>query len=254
MSAQNVDLKTGEYSDEAAREFCEAFNFDVAPKIAPADVTAVVLCHNEALRLPDFLAHHKAAGVGRFIVIDNSFDDGSAEILDADPSVVRLPSAKPYSSYKSIWRRLVADRYLDGRWCLFIDVDELLIYPGWPEVSLPEYLRDVDKAGFEGLLSIMVDMYPDCPLSELRYEVGSSMIEAAPFFDVGNYRMELYTPAQLREFATPAVHVRGGARERVFHDQASRFDSLINHFLIRIFFLIFGVSKALAGSEESSIA
>ncbi|MFN3613058.1 MAG: glycosyltransferase family 2 protein [Rubrimonas sp.] len=201
--------------------FLEAFDLEAPPAVEPGAVTAVVLCHNEALRLPHFLAHHKAAGVTRFLIVDNGSDDGSAGIMDADPAVTRLPSRKSYAVFKSRWRHVLADRYLVGRWVLFPDVDELFVHPGWPEESLPDYCARVEAAGFDCLFTTMVDMYPSGPLSACRYEPGTPFLDAADHFDAGNCRMTA-TPAKiLRRWPTPPVQVFGGARERRFHAGAS---------------------------------
>lgn len=215
--------------------FRDAFDQDAPPEIEIPPITAVVLCHNEALRLPYFLEHHKAAGVGHFIVVDNASDDGSAAILDADPAVTRLSSRKAYSDYKAKWREIVADHYLADRWALFLDVDELFVYPGWPERSIGEYCGILETAGYECLFTIMVDMYPAAPLSECRYRPGEPFVDVAPYFDIGNYRMEAYLPKQLADWPTPPAKVRGGARERIFHEHAAHVASPIDNTLIRVF-------------------
>jgi len=219
-------------------EFRNIFDLKAPPKLRLPTVVAVVLCHNEALRLPYFLAHHKAAGIERFLVVDNMSDDGSTEILEADDAVTRIPSAQSYKDCKSLWRELLADHYLADRWALFLDVDELLVYPGWPEKSLPMYCKSLEAAGHDCLLSFMVDMYPATALSECRYQSGTPFLDIAPYFDTGNYRIESFPARQLQDWPTPPVNMRGGARERLFQDHVIHDDQWFDKTLIRTVFSI----------------
>ncbi|MEQ8964369.1 MAG: glycosyltransferase family 2 protein [Azospirillaceae bacterium] len=212
------------------------FDLEGPPAVPDSDVTAVVLCHNEARRLPYFLTHHKALGIGHFIVVDNDSDDGSGAILDADPDVTRLFTTRPYSEYKSIWREAIADYYLEGRWICFPDVDELLVYPGWPDRSLPEYCEILDEGGYDALFTTMVDMYPDRPLSQCHYEAGQSFIDVAPYFDTGNYRLVPLKPKQFKGWATPRVRIAGGARERLFHRHAAQSGTFLDRLIAKTVF------------------
>lgn len=224
-------MTTDPASDEAFRE---AFDLESAPTVEPGAVTAVVLCHNEAIRLPYFLAHHKAAGVTHFLIVDNGSDDGSAAIMDADDAVTRFPSSRSYAQFKSRWRHILADRYLAGRWVLFPDVDELFLHPGWPTESLPAYCARVEAAGHDCLFTIMVDMYPTAPLADCRYEAGTPFLDVANHFDAGNYRMEATPRKIVRDWPTPPVRVFGGARERRFYAHAARQGGLLDRALNRV--------------------
>lgn len=215
-----------------AQEFSRLFDLERLPEIPPSSVTAIVLCHNEALRLPHFLDYHKAHGIGHFLVVDNASTDGSSSILDNDPHVTRFPSQGPYSELKSLWREFLADHYLVGKWAAFLDVDELLLHPTSQNESLPDYVVRLETAGFECLLTVMVDMYPSEGDMTAPYEPGTPFLDHAPFFDTGNYRIESYTRGQLARYPTPAVVIRGGARERLFHrhpnHEGAWYDRMLN--------------------------
>lgn len=84
---------------DLADEFASAFNAAEPPEpdLGPPDAPLLVsLAHGEALRLPHSLDHHRALGFRRFLIVDNASDGGTSEFLDAQPDVVRLPSARPY--------------------------------------------------------------------------------------------------------------------------------------------------------------
>jgi hypothetical protein len=77
---------------------------------------------------------------------------------------------------------------------------------------LTEYL---DRQGYAALGCILLDLYPDGPLGDCRYEAGGDLQAAAPFFDPGPY-------SRVETAACPGVVIRGGMRERIFFPEWRR--------------------------------
>jgi hypothetical protein len=206
-----------------------------APNIELGRITAITICYNESVRLPYFLKFYKSIGVTRFIVVDNGSTDGSDSILDAEPTVTRLYSNSSFAENKAAWRSALADALLPDRWVIFPDVDEFLIYPGWPKYDLNWLIDYLETSGYDALFAPMVDMYPGEPLRDITYEPGSSLFEISPYFDTGNYRLlpQLTSP---EKWKTPPYRVHGGARERLFHSVKSREPTLTDRLLLRLFF------------------
>jgi hypothetical protein len=220
-------------------DFREAFDLDAPPDVAVPEgaVAAVVLAHDEALRLPQFLQHHRALGVSRFFVIDNASTDGTAALLDAAPDVTRLPSSRPYREFKSRWREIVADRWLVGRWTAFLDVDELLIPPFWPEADLPRLCAFWTAQGADAVFCSMVDMYA---AEGAPAQSEGSLIDLCPWFDGDGYRRIPVGPRMLRRYPCPPEQIYGGARERLFHPEAARPPSGLERALERAAFPVAG--------------
>ncbi|MBN9672671.1 glycosyltransferase family 2 protein [Roseibium aggregatum] len=203
----------------------------------PGDgVVAVVLAYNEALRFPYFLEHYRVLGIRHFIVVDNASNDGTGALLAGQPDISVIRTEKPYRDYKSVWRQLICDRYLEGRWVIFPDVDELLVYPGWPELSIDGLAEYLDRDGFQALFTPMVDMYPEGPLKDLAYESGQSFAEVCPFFDGDGYRYNPLKGSHGKRYRTPPRHVFGGTRERLFHQNAKRPKNALDRLLLSTIF------------------
>jgi Glycosyl transferase family 2 len=211
----------------------ELLDLGDVPRISPGLINAIVICYNEAVRLPYFLEFYKLLGVRRFIVVDNGSTDTSGAILDADPLVTRLYSERSFAQHKAIWREALADTFLSGQWIVFPDIDELLIYPGWPEHDLHWLVDYLESGGYDALFAPMVDMYAAEPLSEMEYEAGNSFIEACPYFDTRNYRLLTASP---KKWSTPKFRVQGGARERLFHPPREREPTQLDRLLIALLF------------------
>lgn len=223
----------------------DLFDLELLPELQPVGITAIVLCHNEALRLPYFLEFHKLAGVDRFLVVDNNSNDGSSEILEDDPAVVRFPSSSKYSECKSIWREVLADHYCLGQWTLFLDVDELFVHADWPDKTVGDYAHKLDVHGYDCLMTTMVDMYPEGDLKDCKYLPGTPFLDTAPMFDTGNYRMETYGKKSLINWPTPPVNVRGGARERLFHSHVVNDGTMLERLICKAFY---GLNRSLEPS------
>ncbi|MEJ8474057.1 glycosyltransferase family 2 protein [Roseibium algae] len=220
-----------------ADEFREAFDLHELPELSieEGSITAIILAYNELLRFPHFLDHHRNAGVTRFLVVDNGSTDGSAAFLDAQPDVVRFPSSQPYKNFKSRWRHLLANRYLEDRWVVFPDVDELMVYPGWPETPLTELTSFWRQNGVQGVFSTMIDMYPAKPLDVVKYTSDTPFLSLCSYFDGTGYRLLPLSKHTSTHFPTPPFQLYGGARERLFpvegNRKAGRFDRWLEQFV-----------------------
>ncbi|EAV43458.1 hypothetical protein SIAM614_02236 [Stappia aggregata IAM 12614] len=227
MNAQPVD-----------DQLIEAFGSEMPLGLnIPADgVVAVILAYNELLRFPYFLEYYRALGISHFLVVDNNSSDGSPEFLASQPDVQLIRTEKEYRDYKSIWRQLLCDRYLTDRWVIFPDVDELFVYPGWPEKKIDNIVQYLNAGNYAAMFCPMVDMYPAGPLRDLTYRPGQSFLEVCPWFDASGYRYNPLKGSHGKRYKTPARHVFGGTRERLFHQNSKRTKTAFDRLLLTTVF------------------
>jgi glycosyltransferase involved in cell wall biosynthesis len=184
---------------------------DLTSLIKPDDILVFSTVRNEALRLPFFLAHYRALGVGHFLIVDNDSDDGTQEYLAAQPDVSVWHSGHSYklSRFGVDWLTLLQIRFGHGHWCLTVDADEILIYPHHdtrPMQALTEWL---DAHGRQSFGTMMLDMYPKGKLDAECYEAGADPFERLCWFDGGNYVMQ-----KKRDLHN--LWIQGGVRARKF--------------------------------------
>src|SRR5690349_14650304 len=103
-----------------------------------SEIRAFARCRNEHLRLPAFLAHYRKLGVDRFFIVDDRSDDGSSEYLADQPGVHLYRPSNRYDEASSgiEWLNALLAQFGTGRWCVTVDIDELLAYPGSEHSSL----------------------------------------------------------------------------------------------------------------------
>jgi hypothetical protein len=172
--------------------------------------SAFMVVRDEALRLPYVLDYHRALGVDRFYVVDNGSTDGTLELVLDQPDchVFRTDDAFGAANFGMDWVNALVEEYGTGSWCLFIDADELLVYPHSETVRLPEFCAFLDQVGAEGVWAMMLDMYNHGPTREARYEAGRPFLATCPHFDpdyvirpsVGHTRGEIVGGPRLRVF------------------------------------------------------
>ena len=184
---------------------------DRTADIAPGAILAFVMIRNEAIRLPFFLAHHRRLGVDHFIIVDNDSTDGSRDLLAAQADVSLWATGHGYkqSRFGLDWLTGLQRRHGHGHWCLTVDADEILVYPYWESRNLRALTQELEAQGLRMFGAMMLDMYPKGRLADQHYAAGQNPIEVLPWFDSGNYVVQVQP--RMRN-----LWIQGGARARGF--------------------------------------
>lgn len=186
--------------------------------IGPNDVLLFCTLRNEAHRLPHFLTHYRALGVRHFLIVDNDSDDGSRELLGAEPDVSLWHTRASYreARFGMDWLQGLLMRHGHGHWCVSVDADELLVYPHHETRDLPALAAWLEEQGEDKLGTLMLDLFPQDALDKTRFKPGEDPLTAIPWYDTSNY-----TIAYKRDLH--ALWIQGGPRSRAFFaDQPER--------------------------------
>ncbi len=205
-----------------------AFENDLLTEVAsngrssPGQMTCVTICHQEALIIEQFLAHYRALGCDRFLIVDDNSSDGTAEILARQDDVVIFHPREGVAFKDNLgrWRQDILDHFCPDRWVTLPDVDEFLYHRHMPGL-LGDLAAELDEKGEQALLAVMVDMYADHPLGTKIYDGLGPIQEAYPYFDGQGeppFGLRIVAPPSsfARRFPTPSVSFTGGVRERLF--------------------------------------
>ncbi|ARO15639.1 hypothetical protein BVG79_02299 [Ketogulonicigenium robustum] len=172
-------------------------------------ILAVVVLRNEMARLPYFLQHYRSLGVTHFLCVDNGSDDGSAAYLAAQPDVSVWTTQAAYRAarFGLDWATCLLARFGHDRWCLTLDVDELLIYPYHETRDLYALTQWLDGQGLDRLPAMMLDLYPRGPVGAAP--AGGDPLAHLQWFDAGNYTITIQDRMK-------NLWIQGGVRSRVF--------------------------------------
>lgn len=181
---------------------------------APASLpVAFIAVRNEMLRLPRCLDHYRALGVGRFYVVENNSTDTTAEYLMQQDDVCLYRTRETFVRKES-WIDWLLRRHGRGRWCVVVDADELLDYPGRDVLGLAGFGEYLEKNDWNALHTLLLDLYPGGVVGETGYESGSDYFAMPWFFDpVDKLRR---VPRHFWKGSGLDYRFEGGVRERVF--------------------------------------
>ncbi len=195
--------------------------------IAQGAVLCFSTVRNEILRLPYFLDHHRSLGVGHFLFVDNGSDDGTADLLAAQPDVSlwRTDAGYKASRFGADWLGWLQMRYAHGHWALTLDADEVLIYPYWQTRDLRALTEWLDASGQPVFPAMMLDLYPEGRLGDAPYD-GGDPTRVLQWFDSGNYSIRIQD--RMRN-----LWIQGGVRSRLLLEDPRRGPTLTKVPLVR---------------------
>jgi hypothetical protein len=178
-------------------------------------ILAFLCLRNETARLPHLLRHYRALGVGHFLVVDNGSDDGTVALLRDQPDVSLWRTTASYraSRFGIDWINWLLARHGRGHWCLTVDADELLVYPGDDRHDLHALTAWLDRAGLAAFGALMLDLYPRGPLGQGA--MPDDPLSVLQWFDAAPYCAK-------RQVPMGNLWVQGGARARVFFADTPR--------------------------------
>ena len=164
-----------------------------------AQATAFAIVKNEMYFVRSFLDHHRRLGVDQFIILDDKSTDGTREFLVAQPDCLVIESPFAFGEPVTLpgpdggrrmragiaFKSLIPQRFLPGRYGLYLDADEYLILPAGV-ASIVDLLRLLERNEVRSVAAGLVDFFPasvadldvprDLPTSE-------AMLGAHPYFD-----------------------------------------------------------------------
>lgn len=181
--------------------------------LAKTGVRVFAVLRNERLRLPAFFRHYEKLGVSDYVIVDNNSTDGTDAYLASRDDVLLLSTSVDFVG-KERWIDHLLHKHGRGRWCLVVDSDELLDYPHSGTVRLPELCRYLDGIGANALHAILLDLYPDIPLSEMNYREGEDYFARDWYFDPFSSLEK--APRHFYRGSGLDFRFKGGMRKRLF--------------------------------------
>lgn len=156
---------------------------------APGGVLLFTVIRDEAWRLPWFLEYYRRIGVDRFFIVDNGSVDGGPAFLRAQADVHLFHTTDSYAAAMSgmRWVNELVERHGDGHWCLYVDVDEMLVVPGVEDHGLRPVLETMERRDQEGLRAFMLDMHGPTAGHRPECRVGDDPLPLFPFFDATHH-------------------------------------------------------------------
>ena len=182
-------------------------------KNAPTDNSIILVCvlRDEELLLPYFIDYYKKMGVSHFVFVDNGSIDNSQKYLTEHEfeniKVYHTKDSYADNLYGVAWVNQILNEQLKNKWCIVVDVDELLMLK--ENMKLPEVREKMIKNDSSILVTCLIDFYPRT-LNERKYIPNTS------FFEHSNYYDELDDNNIFWEIQNDDIPtIKGGLRHRL---------------------------------------
>ncbi len=183
----------------------------------PKAIPIVCPVRNEESLLPHFIRHHRGLGIRNFIFIDNGSTDSTAAIIEDAPDCTLIETHDNYveAKFGATWVSEVLNTYASGRWGIYLDCDEFLIFPEMEQVELDAFIETTAEAsGADSFWAMMIDTYPDGQWEEFNLSDDTSILDQVGCFDK-DYVVRK-PPVRPYESESPhAIEVLGGPRMRL---------------------------------------
>lgn len=183
----------------------------IRPTLASARVVLITVVKDERLRIDYFLEYYRRLGVDHFLIVDNGSSDGVLDQVRDDADVSTFVSTGDYRAarYAVDWVNGLLDRHCRGKWVLWVDADELLVFSADPDAHLHDLVDELERRGRPTLQTIMIDMYSDRPAQDNVLREGQDPLEVCRLFDARGYR-------QVISRDNRTGWIKGGVRGRLF--------------------------------------
>jgi len=141
-----------------------------------------------------FIDHYLSLGVRHIFFLDNGSTDGTVEVAREYDNVTVFRSLLPFKVYQMQIKQYLIERFAYGRWSLCVDIDELFDYPYSDVVSLSSLLNYLSGRSYTAVLTQMLDMFPEKPLTDAAIsDQDEPLKELYRFYDVANIHAHDYS-------------------------------------------------------------
>ncbi len=232
------------------RQISRAIEHVHGPTTIPYDadeLVVVCLVRDGELYVNSFMQHYIQLGVKHIVLLDNGSVDQTVSLARQYGNVTILQCHLPFKQYKMALRHYLIRRFgQQGRWLLYVDIDELFDYPHSDVVSLPRFLGYLRQGGYTAVIAYMLDMFAEEPLTAVTSHVDDDLKARYRYYDISDVvRMDYHFPRN--QLPTPEIKTYlGGIRRTLFDPHTDIRFILIKHPL----FLLDGRLKPLFVDEH----
>lgn len=193
--------------------------------LAPNEAAVTCVLKNGEYYIQSFIRHYTEMGFRHIFLLDNGSTDHTISIARAYENVSVFQSLLPIDGNQCIFKAYLAKRCVMGGWCLDADIDEFLDYPFSEFVELRQLLNYLNKKKYRAVITQLLDMFPDKPLSELETRTREDALGATyRYYDIADITRTPYTHSDLTAWfgsANEVCHANaelyfGGIRKKLY--------------------------------------
>lgn len=159
---------------------------------------AIVTCvvKNGEFYMESFIEHYTKMGFRHIFFLDNGSTDRTISIAKRHDNVSVCQSKLSIQANQGLYKRYMAEKYAVNGWCLDADIDELFDYPGSEVMELQRFLEYLNRNQYTAVVTQLLDMFSDRPLSYLAMEQHENLKEVYQYYDISDLERKDYRAAE----------------------------------------------------------
>lgn len=165
--------------------------------VAPNEAVVTCLVKNGEFYLDQFMEHYSSLGLTHVCFLDNGSTDNTIERAMRHKNVTVYRCTLPVGGRQGLLKKQLAERAVPAGWCLDVDIDEFFDYPHSDTLSLPQFLEYLNSKGYAAVVTQMLDMFSDKPLSYLAENQRENLRQVHRFFDISQVTKTGYLESPL---------------------------------------------------------
>lgn len=191
--------------------------FNSIPSFDSFNLICVV--RDEILLLPYFVSYYSKLGVTHFTFIDNCSSDGTFEYLDLiteyECQIYRTCDSYAENNYGVSWVNEILNLQFKDKWCIVVDVDELLFLENNADLLTLRNAMINEKSNI--VTTALLDFYPK-NFNYTHYKQSESFMSHSNYYDeMKTDFKDTFMEIQLDN----AVTLKGGLRTRISNNPAT---------------------------------
>ena len=155
---------------------------------------AVVTCvvKNGEFYIESFIKHYSQMGFRHIFFLDNGSSDQTVSIAQRHMNVSVCKSDLPIGAHQAYFKKYLARKSAKGGWCLDADIDEFFDYPFSNVIGLREFLDYLNRRRYTAVITQLLDMFSDKPLSHLNKKQEENLKEVYQYYDTSEVTKTRY--------------------------------------------------------------
>jgi Glycosyl transferase family 2 len=173
-----------------------------AVQLSKDEAAVICVLRNGEYYIDSFIEHYSKLGFRHFFFLDNGSSDETLSLIRNYHNVSVWKSTLPINSNQRLFKKYLAERSIRGGWCLDADIDEFFDFPFSDVINLQQFLAYLNQGRYTALITQLLDMFSDSPLSCLTNERKEDVKAVYRYYDISNITRT--------DYRTSAVTVKYG--------------------------------------------
>lgn len=153
-------------------------------QLSGSEAAVTCVLRNGEYYIDSFIEHYSKMGFRHIFFLDNGSSDETLSMVRRYDNVSICRSALPVSANQRLFKKYLAKSSIRGGWCLDADIDEFFDFPFSDVIGLRQFLVYLNQNRYTTVITHLLDMFSDRPLSYLTSERKEDVKSAYPYYDI----------------------------------------------------------------------